>query len=398
MIKNTLSGAEIPVDTQTTLEMLEDAPASVYARLRKTTPIVRLQALGGRIVFTMAADTTRVKTDAEHFWSTDTTSPMQRAFGGHTLMRKDGCPHLRERHAMEPALDSEHIKRWAPAFANLTDRLLDDLASHQSVDLLPSFATRISAGYLKIVFGLDDAGKEQLFDWANALVRGAMNASFDPEVFAISDRANDEMDACFDRMIEQHRATPDGSVLSTMINASDPLEISQIRTNMKICIGGAVIETRDALLSTIYGLLRHPDQLRHCKDTGDWDRACQEGLRWVAPIQASPRIVKKALVMRGLLIPEGETVMAIQASANHEEDHWDGADRFDIHRPHVNHQTFGEGAHRCLGDHVYYLLVARIVLPKLFERFPVLCLADPGPVKFKGFAFRGPTSIKVNLC
>ncbi|MFT7146493.1 MAG: cytochrome P450 [Yoonia sp.] len=398
MIKNTLSGAEIPVDTQTTLEMLEDAPASVYARLRKTTPIVRLQALGGRIVFTMAADTTRVKTDAEHFWSTDTTSPMQRAFGGHTLMRKDGCPHLRERHAMEPALDSEHIKRWAPAFANLTDRLLDDLASHQSVDLLPSFATWISAGYLKIVFGLDDAGKEQLFDWANALVRGAMNASFDPEVFAISDRANDEMDACFDRMIEQHRATPDGSVLSTMINASDPLEISQIRTNMKICIGGAVIETRDALLSTIYGLLRHPDQLRHCKDTGDWDRACQEGLRWVAPIQASPRIVKKALVMRGLLIPEGETVMAIQASANHEEDHWDGADRFDIHRPHVNHQTFGEGAHRCLGDHVYYLLVARIVLPKLFERFPVLCLADPGPVKFKGFAFRGPTSIKVNLC
>jgi cytochrome P450 len=398
MTKNTLSGAEIPVDTQTTLEMLEDAPASVYARLRKTTPIVRLQALGGRIVFTMAADTTRVKTDAEHFWSTDTTSPMQRAFGGHTLMRKDGCPHLRERHAMEPALDSEHIKRWAPAFANLTDRLLDDLASHQSVDLLPSFATRISAGYLKIVFGLDDAGKEQLFDWANALVRGAMNASFDPEVFAISDRANDEMDACFDRMIEQHRATPDGSVLSTMINASDPLEISQIRTNMKICIGGAVIETRDALLSTIYGLLRHPDQLRHCKDTGDWDRACREGLRWVAPIQASPRIVKKALVMRGLLIPEGETVMAIQASANHEEDHWDGADRFDIHRPHVNHQTFGEGAHRCLGDHVYYLLVARIVLPKLFERFPVLCLADPGPVKFKGFAFRGPTSIKVNLC
>ena len=398
MPENTVSGGNIPLDTQTTLEMLEDDPAKVYARLRKVSPIVRLQALGGRIVFTKAEDTTRVKTDAEHFWSTDTTSPMQRAFGGHTLMRKDGCPHLKERRAMEPALDPEHIKRWAPVFANLTDQLLEDLASHQSVDLLPSFANLISAGYLKIVLGLDDAGKDQLFDWANALVRGAMNASFDLEVFATSDSANDEMDACFDRMIEQHLTTPDGSVLSTMINASDPLEISQIRTNMKICIGGAVIETRDALLSTIYGLLRHPDQLRHCKETGHWDRACQEGLRWVAPIQASPRIVKKALVMRGFLIPEGETVMAIQASANHDEEHWDGADRFDIHRSHLNHQTFGEGAHRCLGDHVYRLLVAKIVLPKLFERFPVLCLADPRSEKFEGFAFRGPTSIKVNLC
>lgn len=398
MPENTVSGGDIPLDTQTTLKMLEDDPAKVYARLRKVSPIVRLQALGGRIVFTKAEDTTRVKTDAEHFWSTDTTSPMQRAFGGHTLMRKDGCPHLKERRAMEPALDPEHIKRWASVFANLTDRLLEDLASHKSVDLLPSFANLISAGYLKIVLGLDDAGKDQLFDWANALVRGAMNASFDLEVFATSDSANDEMDACFDRMIEQHLTTPDGSVLSTMINASDPLEISQIRTNMKICIGGAVIETRDALLSTIYGLLRHPDQLRHCKETGHWDRACQEGLRWVAPIQASPRIVKKALVMRGFLIPEGETVMAIQASANHDEEHWDGADRFDIHRSHLNHQTFGEGAHRCLGDHVYRLLVAKIVLPKLFERFPVLCLADPRSEKFEGFAFRGPTSIKVNLC
>ena len=398
MPKNTVSGGDIPLDTQTTLKMLEDDPAKVYARLRKVSPIVRLQALGGRIVFTKAEDTTRVKTDAEHFWSTDTTSPMQRAFGGHTLMRKDGCPHLKERRAMEPALDPEHIKRWASVFANLTDRLLEDLASHKSVDLLPSFANLISAGYLKIVLGLDDAGKDQLFDWANALVRGAMNASFDLEVFATSDSANNEMDACFDRMIEQHLTTPDGSVLSTMINASDPLEISQIRTNMKICIGGAVIETRDALLSTIYGLLRHPDQLRHCKETGHWDRACQEGLRWVAPIQASPRIVKKALVMRGFLIPEGETVMAIQASANHDEEHWDGADRFDIHRSHLNHQTFGEGAHRCLGDHVYRLLVAKIVLPKLFERFPVLCLADPRSEKFEGFAFRGPTSIKVNLC
>lgn len=398
MPENTVSGGNIPLDTQTTLKMLEDDPAKVYARLRKVSPIVRLQALGGRIVFTKAEDTTRVKTDAEHFWSTDTTSPMQRAFGGHTLMRKDGCPHLKERRAMEPALDPEHIKRWASVFANLTDRLLEDLASHKSVDLLPSFANLISAGYLKIVLGLDDAGKDQLFDWANALVRGAMNASFDLEVFATSDSANNEMDACFDRMIEQHLTTPDGSVLSTMINASDPLEISQIRTNMKICIGGAVIETRDALLSTIYGLLRHPDQLRHCKETGHWDRACQEGLRWVAPIQASPRIVKKALVMRGFLIPEGETVMAIQASANHDEEHWDGADRFDIHRSHLNHQTFGEGAHRCLGDHVYRLLVAKIVLPKLFERFPVLCLADPRSEKFEGFAFRGPTSIKVNLC
>lgn len=392
-----LNGREIPVDTQTTREMLEDTPAEVYARLRQTTPIVRLEALGGRIVFTKAEDTTRVKTDAEHFWSSDTTSPMQRAFGGHTLMRKDGCPHLRERRAMAPALDPDHVQRWKPDFTRLTDRVIDDLAPHQSIDLLSAFAVPISAGYLKIVLGLDDAGKERLFDWAQALVRGAMNGGFDPDIFAISDQANAEMDACFDRMSAKHRAAPDGSVLSEMTNAADPLAVTQIRTNMKICIGGAVIETRDALLSTIYGLLCNPDQLRHCKDSGSWDLACEEGLRWVAPIQASPRIVRKALVMRGLHIPEGETVMAVQASANHDEDIWDDPNCFDIHRASGDHQTFGEGAHRCLGADVYRLLAADIVLPRLFERFPALRLADQGAVTFKGFAFRGPTSLQVYL-
>lgn len=102
-------------------------------------------------------------------------------------------------------------------------------------------------------------------------------------------------------------------------------------------------------------------------------------------------------MMRGYHIPEGETVMAVQASANHDADLWDNADRFDVHRPRLDHQTFGEGPHSCLGNHVYRMLAAEIVLPKLFERFPALRLADQSAVKFKGFAFRGLLSMKVHL-
>jgi len=182
-----------------------------------------------------------------------------------------------------------------------------------------------------------------------------------------------------------------------MVNADEPIGRSQIRTNMKICIGGAVIETRDALLSTIYGLLSNPDQLQRCKETKNWSPACEEGLRWVAPIQASPRIVKKALVMRGLHIPQGETVMAVQASANHDVSFGATPDRFDIHRSGSPHQSFGEGAHACLGGPVYRLLVTQVALPKLFERFPALALDTPSPAAFQGFAFRGPKATYVRL-
>lgn len=377
--------------------MLENNPMQVYARLRRVAPIVRLSALGGRIIFTKATDVKRVKTDSVHFGSYDITTPMQRAFGGHTLMRKDGCPHLRERSAMKPALAFDQVQKWKPAFEVLVDRLLDDLASNTTANLYYAFGTPLTAGYLKLLLGLDSVYENHLFEWASALVRGAMNGGFDPAVFAISDRANTEMNACFDQMIRQKRASPDGSILSIMVNEDNPLSGAQIRTNMKICVGGAVIETRDALLSTIYGLLSNPDQLRHCTSSNEWGPCCDEGLRWVAPIQASPRVVKKSLVMRGVLIPEGETVMAVQASANHDEDIWDRADKFDVHREFHGHQTFGDGAHQCLGRNAYRLIVADVALPKLFTLFPTMSLAKSTTVIFKGFAFRGPTSLPVIL-
>ena len=390
-------GGEIPTDTRTTMEMLDKNPEDVYSRLRQTMPIVRLQALAGRIIFTKAEDTTRLKTDGEYFGSFDTKTPMQRAFGGHTLMRKDGCPHLHERSAMEPALAYGQVQQWKQAFERLTDHLLDKLEARATADLFHAFAVPLSTGYLKLVLGLDAAGENHLFKWANSLVRGAMNSNFDPVVFAVSDCANMEMDACFNRMIEQKIDSPDGSILSVMANNNNPLAISQIRTNMKICIGGAVIETRDALLSTIYGLLSHPDQLRHCISGNGWGSCCEEGLRWIAPIQASPRVVKKSLIMRGLLIPEGETVLAVQASANYDEDLWDNPGKFDIHRFSRRHQTFGEGAHQCLGGSVYRLLAADVALPKLFKHFPALSLAHGTHVSVRGFAFRGPTSLHVEL-
>ena len=90
---------EVPVDSDTTLEMLDRDPASVYRRLRRETPVVRIEAIG-RIVLTKADDTYLAKTDTQHFHSTDSRTAMERAFGGNTLMRKDGLAHLNERNAM----------------------------------------------------------------------------------------------------------------------------------------------------------------------------------------------------------------------------------------------------------------------------------------------------------
>jgi cytochrome P450 len=98
------------------------------------------------------------------------------------------------------------------------------------------------------------------------------------------------------------------------VNANNPIPESQIIANVKIAIGGGINEPRDALLTIVYGLLTNPDQLDAVRAGEKWRCAFEEGVRWVAPIQASSRLVMEDTEIRGCLIPKGDTVMTGCAS------------------------------------------------------------------------------------
>lgn len=123
----------------------------------------------------------------------------------------------------------------------------------------------------------------------------------------------------------------------------------------------------------------------------------EEGVRWVAPIQASSRLVLEDTEIRGFLVPKGDTVMTIQASANRDEDVFDDGERFNVFRQNNAHQSFGSGPHHCAGAQISRQTVGAIMLPTLFERFPNMTLTNPDAVQWRGFGFRGPISLPVTL-
>jgi len=85
--------------------------------------------------------------------------------------------------------------------------------------------------------------------------------------------------------------------------------------------------------------------------------------------------------------------MTIQASANHDEDLFEKPDLFNAFRPKNLHQSFGSGPHHCMGTHLARLMVGKIMLPMIFERFPNMTLRDASDVSFQGFGFRGPINL-----
>jgi cytochrome P450 len=205
------------------------------------------------------------------------------------------------------------------------------------------------------------------------------------------------MNALMDSVIDRHRAAPDNTALSVMLNAEDPIEMSQIYSNIKIAIGGGINEPRDALNTILYGLLTNPGQLEEVRRNQDWGKAFEEGVRWVAPISASSRLVMEDTEIRGCHIPKGDTVMTIQASANRDEDLFEEGEKFIVYRDKNPHQSFGNGPHFCQGTHVARRAVGQIMLPILFDRFPNMTIPDTKDVIWRGFGFRGPVQIPVLL-
>lgn len=386
-----------PFDDTITLDDLNRDPFPIYRRLRATAPVLRVRATG-RTLLTKAVDTRCVKDNAALFSSNDPNTPMKRAFRAHTLMRKDGDAHQRERNAMAPAFGPKIVRdRWVPAYTEIAKAYVERLPRGEIVDLFPVLSGPYAARGLAVLLGIDEASDADMQRWSQALIDGAGNFGWLDDVFQKSDAANDEMDALFDRLQARHRAAPNPSAFSVMLNAEDPIPQSQIYANIKIAIGGGINEPRDALNTVLFGLLTHADQLAEVRSKGDWDMAFEEAIRWVAPISVSSRLVMEDTEIRGSLIPKGDTVMTIQASANRDEDLYENGEAFNVYRTKTAHQAFGNGPHFCQGTHVARRAIAHVMLPMLFDRFPKMSLPDPQAVIWRGFGFHGITTLPVLL-
>jgi cytochrome P450 len=386
-----------PEDESITLEALDRDPYPIYRRLRAEAPVLRVKSVG-RTLLTKAQDTKYVKDNPELFSSDDPNTPMKRAFWAHTLMRKDGEEHRRERMAMAPAFSARAIKNdWMPRYQKIAEDYVARLPKGEVVDLFSALSGPYAACGLAALLGMEEASDEEMQEWSQALIEGAGNFGWRDAPFERADRANEAIHALLDRVQGRHRSTPSNAAFSVMLNADDPIAQTQIYANIKIAIGGGINEPRDALNTIIYGLLTHPDQRDEVIRNGDWDRAFEEGVRWVAPIQASSRRATEDVEIRGCLIPKGDTVMTIQASANRDEELFEDGESFSVYRDTNPHQSFGNGAHFCQGTHVARRAVGQVMLPLLFERFPQMEIPDVSQVIWRGFGFRGPTQLPVLL-
>ena len=370
-------------------------PYPTYARLREKQPVCFVPA-ANRYLVTRHADIVQLERDPETFSANEAQSLMKRVMG-HTMLRKDGAVHKRERVACEAALRPNVIRgHWMPVFQTIVDDLVDRMIEQgEAADLFDSFAAPCASRALAALLGLTNVPWENLAIWSQAMMDGTGNYGNDAEIWRRSDEAAAGVDAALDEMIPYLQKNPDNSIISAMLHAADPLNREEIAANVKVIIGGGLNEPRDAIGTAVAALLENPDQRTQVEaDPTLWRNVFEETVRWVSPIGMYPRQTTKKVELGGTVLEEGARIGVVLASGNRDDSVFSNAATFDINREKKPHVAFGGGPHFCLGTWAARVQVGEVALPTLFRRLKDLRPGE-GPVTWAGWVFRGPTSVPV---
>jgi cytochrome P450 len=380
---------------------LELDPYPVYRRLRRESPVAWVPAVNLWMV-TRAADVEMVASRPDLFTARVADSPVDRSFGGSTVMTLDGDEHLELRRSLDakyrPRVVATYIEDLVAPFA---ERFVARLQEHpdRRAELVAEYFEPISVLSLGSVLGLGHVPADTLRAWFHGLAMGAINFERDPD----KQRLNDETAAWIDDelrpLMTRLRTEPDDSTIASMLTHGCPAgharSIEQVLPSLKLIILGGMQEPGHGAASCLVGLLQNPDQLAWVReDPSRWEDAVHESLRWMAPIGTQTRQAVTDVELGGTTIPAGSMVAGVVASACRDEEVVDRPDEFDVRRERRPHAAFGYGPHFCAG-HAFARAQEQIALRILLETLPDLELDESHEVEFRGWEFRAPTAVHV---
>lgn len=310
-----------------------------------------------------------------------------------SILAADPPEHSRLRKLIAPAFTARRGEAMRSGIARLVDELLDGLAAHdRPADLVPLLARPLPLAVICDLLGVDREDGDRLDAWCDALRN--LTAAADADVTA----AVTEMTGYLTGLVAAKRRRPGDDVLSTLIAARDDgdrLSQDELVSFALVLLAGGYGTTADRLAGSVHLLLDEPGRYGQLlREPATIPRAVEELLRYAQTnVQANLRVATEDVRLSGIRIAEGEAVMAVNSSANHDETVFDDPEILDLTREHNPHLGFGHGVHHCVGAQI-----ARVQLQEavsgLVRRFPGLRAAAPPEWK-TGLKTRAPRSLPV---
>ncbi|MFI6639503.1 cytochrome P450 [Streptomyces sp. NPDC050504] len=362
------------------------------ATLRAAGPLARVELPGGVEVFAVThyAEARQLLTDPRLVKDIDVWGKWQRGeipldwplIGlvnpGPSMLTADGAEHRRLRTLVAQALTPKRVELLRESIQEMTDALLDGLASHPAgevVDLKAEFAWPLPMQVVSRLMGVDEADHPRL----KTLFEKFFSTQTPPaEVLGVLA----EMRELFSRILEEKKSTPGDDLTSALIEASedgDRLSAEEILNTLQVMMVAGHETTISLIVNAVVALRTHPEQLaRVLAGEIPWEGVIEETLRWSTPTShVLIRFATEDIAVGDRVLPAGEGLMISFAALGRDAAQFgETAGEFDATRSPNRHISFGHGPHVCPGA-ALSRLEASVALPALFARFPSLDLAVP---------------------
>lgn len=383
-------------------------PYPYYKRLRDEAPLYRNDELGfwalsrHRDVLQGFRNSTTLSN--KFGVSLDPASRGPHASKTMSFLAMDDPDHLRLRTLVSKGFTPRRIRELEPRVTEIAvqhlEVLLEKAHSNDTADYVDEFAGKLPMDVISELMGVPEADRVQVRAWADAVMHREEGVTDVPNS-AIEASLN--LIVYYQEMVAERRAKLTDDLTSALLEAEidgDRLTDDEIIGFMFLMVIAGNETTTKLLANAAFWGHRNPDQLTPVYD--DLERIplwVEETLRYDTSSQILARTVSGELTLYDTTIPDGDVVLLLPGSAHRDERAFENPDDFVIGREIGSKlQSFGSGAHFCLGAHLARM-EARVALAELFKRIRGYEVDEANAVRVHSSNVRGfahlPISIQV---
>ena len=314
------------------------------------------------------------------------------------MLLKDEPDHRRLRKLVDQAFQRRLVRDMRGEIEALADRVLDDIAGREEIDLIATYARRFPLEVICWLLGLPEENRRKFEEWAGHMTSALRGFAAIRVVFSMPGVVNYVRE-----QIEECRQRPREGLISELVRAEadgDKLSEDELVSMVFLLLFAGFETTTHFIGDSVIALEQHPEQkaFLFADPVSRMERAVEELGRYMTPVQSTkPRYVARDCEFFGQTLRRGENIVGLLAAANYDPAAINEPDKLKLDRLPNPHLVFGTGIHFCLGMQLARV-EAQSALSRLYARYPNLTLAAPDDLAWiKRFGLRGVFELPVRL-
>jgi cytochrome P450 len=312
----------------------------------------------------------------------------------------DPPEHTRLRKLLNKEFTPNMIQRMRPRIQRAVDALLDDVAGKSEMEFMTEFANPLPVRVIAEMLGIPSEDQRDFQIWSDDLANFFGNAASPVETARRAQTSLISLTEYFRALLPERREHKRDDLVSLLLRVEEEGEVltaDELLAQCTLLLVAGHETTRNLLGNGLLALLQHADQFAALKENPSlMSSAVREFARFDSPVQFSGRAVTEDFSWHDQEIKEGQTVILLLGSANHDPEKFTSPESLELSRDEGMPLSFGHGIHYCIGAALAYA-EAEIAFSTLLDRTGDLKLLDAVPAWRPNLSFRGLNRLPVGL-